>query len=67
MNTPWDGLDKAIDLARSVAADPDNASDSDQLRTVADFLDVDDALHGRTGTEVQDFLRGLALRLEVAS
>lgn len=53
-----------LQLAMRIARDPDAASDSDKLRSVADYLDVLDALAGITGTEAQDFLRDLATRLE---
>lgn len=52
-------------LIARIVRNPAAVSDSDKLRSVADFLDVDDRKHGRTGTEVQNFLRGLALRLEI--
>jgi hypothetical protein len=52
--------------AAEVAASPDTTSDSTKLRAVAAFIDVDDARHGRTGSEAQDFLRDLADRLERA-
>jgi len=50
--------------ARRIAADPDAASDSDKLRSVADRMDLDDDRSGRAGGEVQVFLRRLADRLE---
>lgn len=37
----------------------------EELRSIADWLDVTDAQAGITGTEAQDFLRGLAERLEL--
>jgi hypothetical protein len=51
-------------LAAVVAANPDAVSDSDKLRTIADWIDVADKRVGNTGTEAQEFLRGLAERLE---
>jgi len=50
-----------------IAADPSAASDSDQLRYVADYLDLIDRKMGIPPHEhdVQDFLRGLAVRLEL--
>lgn len=46
--------------ARRIAADPDAASDSDKLRSVADRMDLEDERAGRTGSEAQTFLRRLA-------
>ena len=50
-----------------IARDPLAASDSDQLRYVADYLDLIDRKMGIPPHEhdVQDFLRGLAVRLEL--
>lgn len=50
--------------ARRIAADPDAASDSDKLRTIADRMDIDDERAGETGGEAQTFLRRLADRLD---
>jgi len=50
--------------ARRIAADPDAASDSDKLRTIADRMDLDDERVGDTGSEAQTFLRRLAARLD---
>ena len=52
-----------------IAADPSAASDSDQLRYVADYLDLIDRKMGVPPHEhdVQDFLRGLAIRLELST
>lgn len=50
--------------ARRIAANPDVASDSDKLRSIADRIDADDERAGDTGTEAQAFLRELADRLE---
>ena len=57
-------METPAELAARVAADPDAASDSDKLRTIADWIDMHDQKEGRNGSEAQDFLRGLALRLE---
>ena len=51
-------------LAQAVRDFPDEVSDSDKLRNVANWLDITDAEHGRSGTEAQDFLRDLADRIE---
>jgi hypothetical protein len=53
-----------IERAERVARDPAAASDSDKLRTVADYLDRVDARLGNTGDAVQRFLRDLAARLD---
>lgn len=37
-----------------------NMGTAERLRLLADWFDWDDAQKGKTGTEVQDFLRGLA-------
>lgn len=58
-------METPAELAARIARDPDAASDSDKLRSIADWIDVKDAQAGITGTDAQDFLRGLALRLEV--
>lgn len=58
-------METPAELAGRIARNPDAASDSDKLRSIADYLDVMDQKAGITGTEAQDFLRGLALRLEV--
>lgn len=50
--------------ADRIAADPDAASDSDKLRNVADVIDMIDQRFGFTGTQAQEFLRGLAERLD---
>lgn len=50
--------------ARHIAANPDAASASEKLRTIADRIDLDDERSGRSGTEAQDLLRRLADRLE---
>lgn len=39
-------------------------TDSDKLRTLAEFFDMYDRKYGKTGTEVQEWLRDLADRLE---
>lgn len=49
--------------ARRIAANPEAASDSDKLRTLADRTDLEDERNGRSGSEAQDFLRELADRL----
>lgn len=58
-------METPAELAMRIARDPDAASDSDKLRSIADWIDVKDAESGITGTEAQDFLRGLAERLEL--
>lgn len=54
-------------LQQRIARDPAAASDSDKLRAVANWIDATDARMGIPSdhTDAQDFLRGLALRLEV--
>lgn len=55
-----------VELAARIARDPDAASDSDKLRSIADWIDWVDARLGTpaTHTDAQEFLRGLAERLE---
>ena len=59
-----DAISDMARLARSVRDFPDEVSTSDKLRNVANWIDVNDAEHGRAGTDAQDFLRGLAACLE---
>ncbi len=59
-------METRTELAERIAHDPDSASDSDKLRNVANWVD---AIGPRINlspnhTQVQDFLRGLAERLE---
>lgn len=58
-------METPAELAGRIARNPDAASDSDKLRSIADYLDVMDQKTGITGTDTQDFLRGLAERLEL--
>ncbi len=44
--------------------DAENMTDAEKLRALADWFDVRDAKEGRTGTEVQDDLRRIAMALE---
>lgn len=53
-----------VERAVRIAADPESASDSDKLASLADWFDAYDAKQGYTGTAVQDFLRDLSKRLE---
>jgi len=55
---------EAAILAARIADDPAVASDSDKLRSTADWIDLQDRKAGRDGSEVQDWLRDLADRLE---
>lgn len=50
--------------AKRIAENPDAASDSDKLRSIADLLEVTGARLGYTGRELENFLRDLADRLE---
>jgi hypothetical protein len=60
-------METPVELAQRIAHNPDAASDSEKLRSIADWIDVQDAKNGLVGrTEAQDFLRGLAERLEEA-
>lgn len=67
-------LPAALALATKVAKDPVNASDSDKLINIANYFDNVDAkavMSSRVHPselgepDVQDFLRGLAMRLEL--
>lgn len=60
-----DNHEEAYALSQFITADPDRANDSDKLRNIADLMDAM-VLNGKaSGTDLQDFLRGLALRLEL--
>ena len=48
-------------VAAGLAVDPESASDSDRLRVLAWWLDMQ---HGFGNDEIQDWLRDLADRLE---
>ena len=50
--------------AKRIAENPDAASDSDKLRSIADLLGVLSERDGVDGTELEDFLYDVANRLE---
>lgn len=57
-------MELPYERAKRIAENPELASDSDKLRSVADLLELLSAQHGFTGREIEDFLRDLADRLE---
>ena len=57
MELPWE-------RAKRIAENPDAASDSDKLRSVADLLEMISEKEGYVGREIEGFLRDLADRLE---
>lgn len=50
--------------AKRIAENPDAASDSDKLRSIADLLGVISERDGVDGRELEDFLYDIANRLE---
>ena len=57
-------MELPYERAKRIAENPDAASDSDKLRSVADLLEVTGARLGFTGREIENFLRDLADRLD---